>query len=240
MTNYLSTTLQEYKLEAYYVQTELATYLLASNDKMKEKGFASQSSISALLRKRRQVYGFKARPVPEKVLTTVLQDAIHVSSAGFTQDFDLIVVKNAVTRKRLARAARESEYLKLGMSKSNFISTAPVIVVPCANKKRYEEKYGTGEHSRRLPWWLIDAGFASLALILSAFEHGLAASFLGALDDDKVAGILNLPKDRTVIPLALVPIGFKSLEDKAEWDERSKKVGRDRRSLHDIVHWDKW
>src|SRR2546426_10650246 len=82
--------LQEYKLEAYYVQTELATYLLASNDKMKEKGLASQSSISALLRKRRQVYGFKARPVPEKVLTTVLEDAIHVPSAGFTQDFDAL------------------------------------------------------------------------------------------------------------------------------------------------------
>src|SRR2546428_13762493 len=144
---------------------------------------APQPGIGPLLRKRRQVFGFKAEAIPENVLTTVLEDAIHVPSAGFTQDFDLIVVKNAVTRKRLARAARESEYLKLGMSKSNFISTAPVIVVPCANTKRDEDKYGKGEHSRRLPWWLIDAGFASLALILSAFQHGLAASFLGALDD---------------------------------------------------------
>ena len=232
--------LQEYKLEAYYVQTELATYLLASNDKMKEKGLASQSSISALLRKRRQVYGFKARPIPEKVLTTVLEDAIHVPSAGFTQDFDLIVVKNAATRKRLARAARESEYLKLGMSKSNFISTAPVIVVPCANKKRYEEKYGTGEDSRRLPWWLIDAGFASLALILSAFEHGLAASFLGALADGQVAGILDLPGDHSVIPVAIIPMGYKNVEDKELWDERVKKVGRNRRRLDNIVHWDRW
>ena len=201
---------------------------------------AFPSSISALLRKRRQVYGFKAEPIPEKLLTTILEDAIHVPSAGFTQDFELVVVKNASTRRALAEAAHESGYVKLGLSKSDFISTAPVIVIPCANKKRYEHKYGTAEDSSRLPWWLIDTGFASLALILSAFEHGLAASFLGALDDDKVAGILNLPKDRTVIPLALVPIGFKSLEDKAEWDERSKKVGRDRRSLHDIVHWDKW
>jgi hypothetical protein len=43
------------------------------------------------------------------------------------------------------------------MSKSDFISTAPIIVVPCANKKRYQDKYGTAEDSRRLPWWLIDA-----------------------------------------------------------------------------------
>ncbi len=126
------------------------------------------------------------------------------------------------------------------MSKSDFISTAPIIVVPCANKKRYQDKYGTAEDSRRLPWWLIDASFASRALILSSFEHELAASFLGALDDDKVARILNLPKDHTVIPLALVPVGYKSLEDKARWDERSKKVRRTRRPLEDVVHWDKW
>ncbi len=201
---------------------------------------ASSSSISALLRKRRQVYGFKTRPIPKKVLTTVLEDAIHVPSAGFTQDFDLVVVKNAATRKRLGEAARELEYQKLGLSKSDFISTAPVIVVPCANKKRYEEKYGTTEESRRLPWWLIDASFASLALMLSAIEHGLAASFLGALDDEKVAGILNLPKDHSVVPLAIVPVGYKSLEDKAWWEERSKKVQRTRRQMDNVVHWDKW
>jgi len=207
---------------------------------MKEKRMGPASSFSALLRKRTQVYGFKARPIPEKVLMMVLEDAIHVPSAGFTQDFDLIVVKNPLTRKQLAEASHESEYLKLGMSKSEFISTAPVIVIPCANKKRYEDKYGTAEKSGRLPWWLIDAGFASLALILSAFEHGLAAAFLGALDDVDVAEILDLPKDHTVVPLALVPLGYKSFEDKALWDERSKKTEYTRRPLDNIVHWNKW
>jgi nitroreductase len=207
---------------------------------MKEKQMPPRSSISSLLRKRRQVFGFKAEPIPENILATVLEDAIHVPSAGFTQDFDLIVVKDVVSRKRLAEAARESEYKSLKLSKTDFISTAPVIVVPCANKKRYEDKYGTGEESRRLPWWLVDASFASLVLILSAFEHGLAASFLGALDDEKVAKILDLPKDHTVIPLAIVPMGYKSLEDKEWWDERVKKINSDRRRLDDVVHWDRW
>jgi hypothetical protein len=39
---------------------------------MKEKGVASESRIGALLRKRRQVYGFKAEPIPEIVSRTVL------------------------------------------------------------------------------------------------------------------------------------------------------------------------
>jgi nitroreductase len=207
---------------------------------MNEKSMASESSFGALLRKRRQVYGFKSEPIAAKVLTTVLENAAHVPSAGFTQDFDLIVVKDTVTKTRLAEAAGESEYQKLGMSKSDFISTAPVIVVPCGNKKRYEDKYGTAEDGRRLPWWLIDASFASLALMISAVEQGLAASFLGALDDDKIEKILNLPKDHTVVPLAIVPIGYKSLEDKSWWNQRSEKIQRTRRRLDDIVHWDKW
>ncbi len=80
---------------------------MPSNDRIREKESASQSSISALLRKRRQIYSFKAEAISEKVLMTVLEDAMHVPSAGFTQDFDFIVVKDAVTRKQLAEAARE-------------------------------------------------------------------------------------------------------------------------------------
>src|SRR5437867_12908786 len=113
-------------------------------------------------------------------------------------------------RKELATAGHQPEYISEGLAKSDFVSTAPVIIVPCENKKRFEAKYGRAEENARLPWWLIDAGFASFALILSAFEHGLAASFLGALDDEKVRRILNLSMDGSIIPLALVPIAFKA------------------------------
>ena len=163
-------------------------------------------TLSKLLRKRRNVYGFKSRAIPDKSLVRILEDARHVPSAGFTQDFEFIVVKDPMIRRELATAGHQPEYMSEGIAKSNFISMAPVIVVPCGNKKRFEAKYGKSEENARLPWWLIDAGFASFALILSAFEHGLAASFLGVLDDEKVRQILNLPMDGSIIPLALVPI----------------------------------
>jgi nitroreductase len=122
----------------------------------------------------------------------------------------------------------------------DFISTAPVIVVPCGNKKRFEEKYGRAEENARLPWWLIDAGFASFALILSAFEHGLAASFLGVLDDEKVWQILSIPMDGSMIPLALVPIGYKDPAEAVLWKKRSREAAPSRRGLADLVHWNKW
>lgn len=197
-------------------------------------------SISSLLRKRRNVYGFQARPIPDELLMTILEDAIHVPSAGFTQDFEFIVVKDSNARKELAIAGHQPEYVKEGLSRPDFISTAPVIVVPCGNKRRFEEKYGRAEENARLPWWLIDAGFASFALILSAFEHGLAASFLGALHDDDVGKILNLPSDGSVVPLALVPIGYKDSREGILWKERVSRAVHRRRGLLDLVHWDKW
>jgi nitroreductase len=197
-------------------------------------------NLSALLRKRRNVYGFESRAIPDKVLMTILEDARHVPSAGFTQDFEFIVVKDPMIRKELATAGHQAEYMSEGLAKSDFISSAPVIVVPCGNTKRFEEKYGRAEQNARLPWWLIDAGFASFALILSAFEHGLAASFLGALDDEKVRQILNIPMDGSMIPLALVPIGYKDPAEEVLWKKRSRKAVPNRRGLADLVHWNKW
>ena len=197
-------------------------------------------NLKALLRKRRNVYGFESRAIPDKVLTTILEDARHVPSAGFTQDFEFIVVKDPMIRRELAIAGHQREYMSEGLAKSDFISTAPIIVVPCGNKKRFEEKYGRAEENARLPWWLIDAGFASLALILSAFEHELAASFLGVLDDEKVRQILNIPMDGSIIPLALVPIGYKDPEEGVLWIQRSRKAVRNRRGLADLVHWNGW
>lgn len=194
----------------------------------------------ALLRKRRNVYGFLSKPVPDRIILKILEDALHVPSAGFTQDFDLVVVQSQNIREKLAEASHQSEYEKEGLALPGFISTAPVLVVPCANRKRFEAKYGRADNSARLPWWLIDAGFASFAMILSAFESGVAASFLGAIDEEKVAELLNLPPDGSVIPLAVVPIGYADPMEKRHWAKRLVKVASGRRPLSEMVHWEKW
>lgn len=170
-----------------------------------------------------------------------MENATHVPSAGFTQDFDFVAVRDAALKRKLADAANESEYVRTGLASQNFISDAPVVVVPCGSKPRFEAKYGKpGEKTSRLPWWLIDAGFASFALILSAYEKGLAASFIGAIDDDKVARILHLPADNSIVPLAVIPLGYSSKDDSLKWNSTRSYVKRRRRKLDEFVHWDHW
>ncbi|MBI3859816.1 MAG: nitroreductase family protein [Thaumarchaeota archaeon] len=200
------------------------------------------ANLGGLLRRRRNVYGFLPKPIPEDILMKVLENATHVPSAGFTQDFDFVVVRDVATKKKIAAAAMEDEYVRQGVAMRGFISAAPVVIVPCGNKPRFEAKYGKpAEKNARLPWWLIDAGFASLALILSAFEEGLAASFVGAVDDDRIVSALGLPRNGSVMPLAVIPIGYRDPSEKPAWKSKRRSKGRiPRRPLAEVVHWDKW
>jgi nitroreductase len=197
-----------------------------------------------LLRKRRNVYGFLPQEVPSDKLIKILENSTHVPSAGFTQDFDFIVVRDSATIKKMASASLQEEYNKVtdeGFVR-DFLVNAPVIVVPCANKKRFELKYGApAKDSARLPWWLIDAGFASFAFILSAFQEGLSASFIGALEDERIVDILGLPRDRSIVPLAVIPLGYEHPKSRESLTgTRRKDIGERRRRLDEVVHWEKW
>ena len=171
----------------------------------------------------------------------ILEDATHVPSAGFTQDFDLVVVKDGAMKRKLAEAAYEDEYVREGHTLQGFISRAPVVVVPCGSKPRFEMKYGKpAEKTSRLPWWLIDAGFASLSLILSAYEKGLGASFVGAFDDEKVERFLGLPADHSIIPLAVIPMGYVDPNESIHEVKRRSEIRRRRRKVAEVIHWERW
>src|SRR6266705_6182825 len=199
-------------------------------------------SLGSLIRQRRNVYAFTTKPVSDQTLKKVLKNATHVPSAGFTQDYDFVVVRDNIVKRKLAQAAYEEQYVRMGHAKERFISRAPVVVIPCANKARFESKYGApAEKNARLPWWLVDSGFAALALILSSYEEGMAASFIGAIDDQKVIEALSLPSDNSIIPLAIVPIGYKNQREQLHWKKANrKKIQERRREFVDFVHWGKW
>jgi nitroreductase len=196
--------------------------------------------FDVLLRKRRNVYGFQDKAVPDAILHKILENARHVPSAGFTQDFDLVVVRDAAIKRKLAEAGREQEYAGYAGIVRGFIEKAPVVVVPCGNKPRFESKYGSpAEKNSRIPWWLTDSAFSSIVLILSAFQEGMAASFIGAIDEKMVAESLNLPADGSIIPLAIIPIGYKHEEERRFDPEMRKKMKTLRQSTKQI-HWEKW
>jgi len=147
--------------------------------------------LDTLLDRRRMVRRFTPDPVDDAVVQRLLATGTRAPSAGNTQPWAFVVVREAERRAALARAA-------LGQM---FVAEAPVVIVPCADPSRARERYG--ERAER--YAVIDTSFASLLILLAVVEEGLGACFVGAFDDAEVKRLLALPAG--VQPLAVVPVG---------------------------------
>ena len=83
-----------------------------------------------------------------------------------------------------------------------FIGDAPSVFVFTAMYARTESKYG---ETRAVRYAQMEAGHAAQNLLLQAVGLGLAATPVGAFDDDEVKTVLDLPQDHE--PLYVIPVG---------------------------------
>jgi SagB-type dehydrogenase family enzyme len=81
------------------------------------------------------------------------------------------------------------------------VPAAPGIVVIAAARDRTRRKYG----DRADAFVELEAGHAAQNILLQATALGMAAVPIGAIDPDRVASVLALPSDQTV--LYLIPVG---------------------------------
>ncbi len=141
---------------------------------------------------RRSVREFESTPLKEKDLEKILDAARWAPSAGHCQPLELVVVKDQAQKERLARAA-------LGQT---FIAEAPVAIVVCANVARTSRRYGRrGEEL----YCIQDTAAATQNIHLAAYALGYATCWVGAFDEDAVAGVIKAPAG--VRPIAIVPLG---------------------------------
>jgi nitroreductase len=124
------------------------------------------------------------RTVPHEILEQIMRNAVRAPSAGFAQGWGFLVLDTAEAISRFRQAATPVEESEQWFAAQ---VTAPVIVIPMANKDVYLDRYtlpDKGFTDRRdewwpAPYWDIDAGFGALLILLSAVDHGLGACFFG-------------------------------------------------------------
>lgn len=130
--------------------------------------------------------------------------ATMAPSAGNTQEWNFIVVKDEEIKKKLAKAALDQD----------FIAEAPVVIVVCADLEKISLRYGKrGE----LLYSIQDTALAIQNILLSAHALGLGSCFVGAFDEERVKSILELPDN--LRPLAILPIGYP-----AEQPEKPRRI----------------
>lgn len=191
-----------------------------------------------VVRRRRMMRNFTAETVPMDTITKMVDQAGRGPSAGFSQGQDFIVVSDPELKKSLAALCHEEEYVKSGFDP--FISTAPVVVVPCTNEAAYHRRYREpdkldedgSEIEWPVPYWFMDAGCAVMTLLLAAVNEGLAAGFAGAKDLDALRALLGIPAE--VTPVGVIPIGHPAP------DKRSPSLKRGRRARREVIHHERW
>ena len=189
-----------------------------------------------VVRKRRMVRNYDPdRPVPPELLDQLLEYAIRAPSAGFSQGWGFLVLTSAVERAQFWTATADdgpADSWLTGMQ------NAPAIVVIHSCKKIYLDRYAErdkgwtdrDEHRWPVPYWDIDAGFASLMMMLGAVDSGLVTCFFG-ISPEKTAtyrGAFDVPNEYD--PIGVLTIGYPAP------DRKSPSLKRGRRSVDQVVH----
>jgi len=189
------------------------------------------------VRSRRMVRAYQPdRPVPQRVLTGLLDLAIRAPSAGFSQGWDFLVLTRAEDREVFWAATTDP-----GQPPDAWLAglrTAPALVVCLSDPQRYFDRYAepdkgwTDRDPDRwpVPYWDVDVGMAALILLLGAVDAGLAGCFFGvpAPHQPDLRAALDIPADRRIV-------GVVSLGHPAP-DRRSPSLRRGRRPLPEVAH----
>ena len=188
------------------------------------------------IRKRVSVRNFLDTPISDDIITEMLDAARLVPTPGNGQGNIIGVVKNQELKTKLAQAAGGQMW----------IATAPVVFALCADisgdlKDLPEDNFGLivnylrfgKEFTRDMNQYpdrktmnkLFANGGPCLPgehIFLTAAAHGLSACFIGYLDTEKAAEILQLPEH--IACLFLLPVGYAAEQVDPPWKKSIEEI----------------
>ena len=194
-----------------------------------------------VVRRRRMVRNYTDAPVDRAVIDRIVSAGIKAPSAGFSQGQRFVVVTDEETRRAVARAGGEENYVADGFDP--WISKATVHIVICIDMNAYLQRYSepdkTGPDGKPseesdwvVPFWWVDAGASMMAILYAAVDEGVAAGFLGAQAFDELHEVLGIPADIFVV-------GICTIGHAAE-DRKSGSLKRGWNSPEDVLMWERW
>lgn len=148
----------------------------------------------ATVRSRHSIRQFQSdMPVEQEKLHAILETACAAPSAGDLQAYKIFLVNSEDKRQQLQACTHQQD----------FVAQAPVSLVFCADSACSAEKFG--ERGAQL-YALQDATIAAAYAQLAAVAAGLASTWVGYFDEDKIRSLLKLGEG--MAPIAILSLGY--------------------------------
>lgn len=145
---------------------------------------------------------FRPDPVPDHLLTQVLEALRMGPSLANTQPWEVLIVEGAEARKAAASATLDLLLTPGTFGGQKWVTEAPVLLAVCLDRPRAEGRIGP----RGYPLAAQDACAALQNARLMAANLGLCSAICKELDPDRMREALELPWN--VDPLWLLALGY--------------------------------
>ena len=204
---------------------------------------STKNSVSTTLSRRRSCRSFVDRKLPEGLILELVDKARRTPTAGNTQGVEFLILDDKSSVDNFWDVSF------LGKDKSRFpfpgLFRAPVLIIPFGLPSMYIERYkeddknytNLGEDTKewKVPYWLTDAAFATMALQLLAIENQLETCFIGLFDrEERIKENFSVPQSHEA--LGVLILGYPDIEEVAVGGSQK----RERRPLGEVVHLGSW
>ena len=203
----------------------------------------TKNSVSTTLSRRRSCRSFVDRKLPKGLILELIDKARRTPTAGNSQGVEFLVLEEKAAVEDFWRVSFSDR------DKSSFsfpgLFRAPVLVIPFGVPSRYIERYkekdksytNLGEDIKewKVPYWLTDAAFATMALQLLAIENQLETCFIGLFDrEERMKEFFSIPE--TYEALGVLILGYPDTGEVVVGGSQKRK----RRPLSEVVHLGAW
>jgi len=167
--------------------------------------------FTELIQSRYSVRAYRSDPVPEALLTRVLEAGRLAPTASNRQPFRLIVIHTAGRQEELRRLYHRE-----------WFGAAPLVIGICAvPEEAWVRRDGVN-------YAFVDAAIVMDHMILAATDAGLGTCWVAAFDPAAAREILHLPEG--VEPVAFTPLGYPADAPRP----------KERKPLAELVRYERW
>ena len=183
------------------------------------------NEIIASLHSRKSVRAYLDQPIPQEAKQAILEAACQAPTAGNQQLYTIIDVTDQALKDRLA----------VTCDNQPFIAAAPLVLIFCADCRKWLRAYQEAGQSARLPGAgdlmlaVTDTAIAAQNAVVAAESLGIGSCYIGDILEQREThqAMLSLPP--YVVPAVMLVMGYPT----AQQQERPKPA---RCGMKHIVH----